>query len=143
MGQGTPRSRRRPVSARPYPPEATDEEKGLARKELLRGRESLKIIDLAEPPVAGPHRGDGEVVFRSGDFVCAAAGHNGARPRCARQGGTDRTEAKPGAQRMLLWRVGVGCVVLFGLLALRELALFEKQPLAAGPPREVQRPRHR
>ena len=111
------------VRFQPIPPEATDEERQLARKELLRGRESLKIIDLAEPPVAGPHRGDGEVVFRSGDFVSRLPAGS-ARGLDVRDKEELTALRRSRARDVLLWRVGVGCVVLFGLLALGELALF-------------------
>ena len=111
------------VRFQPIPPEATDEERQLARNELLRGRESLKIVDLADPPVAGPHRGDGEVVFSSGDFVSHMPAGS-AHGLDVRDKGELAALRRSRARDVLLWRVGVGCVVLFVILALSELALF-------------------
>jgi len=111
------------VRFQPIPPEATDEERQLARNELLRGRESLKIIDLADPPVAAPHHGDGDVVFRSGDFVSRIP-VGSARGLDVRDKEELAALRRSRARDVLLWRVGVGCVALFGLLALGELALF-------------------
>jgi hypothetical protein len=106
-----------------FPPEATDEERARARTELLRGRESLKIVDLADPPVAEPRRGDGEVVFRSGDFVSRLAAGS-ARGLDVRDKEELAALRRSQARDILLWRVGVACAALFGLLALCELALF-------------------
>ena len=111
------------VRFQPIPPEATDEERQLARNELLRGRESLKIVDLVETPVAGPHRGDGEVVFRSGEFVSRMPAGS-ARGLDVRDKEELAALRRGRARDVLLWRIGVACVVFIGLLALGELALF-------------------
>jgi hypothetical protein len=107
----------------PIPPEATDEERASARADLLRRRESLKIVDLASPPAAEARRGDGEIVFRSGDFL--------SRLPAESAGGLDvRDKAELAALRrgrardVALWRIGIGCVAFIGILALAELALF-------------------
>lgn len=111
------------VRFQPIPPEATDEERLRARTELLRASESKKVIDLTEPPLAEPRRGDGEVVFRSGDFVSRMPA-DAARGLDVRDKEELAALRRSRARDVVLWRVGVGCVVFFGLLAIGELALF-------------------
>lgn len=107
----------------PVPPEATDEERAGARGELLRRRESVKIIDLATPPVSEARHGDGEIVFRSGDFLSRVPAES-AGGLDVRDKGELAALRRGRARDIALWRIGVGCVAFFGLLALGELALF-------------------
>jgi hypothetical protein len=106
----------------PVPPGATDEERDRARDDLLRHRESRKIIDLGAPPTAEPRRGDGEIVFRSGDFLSRLPAEL-ARGLDVRDKEELAALRRARARDVILWRIGIGCVAFFGLLALGELAL--------------------
>jgi len=106
----------------PVPPGATDEERARARGDLLRHRESRNIIDLAAPPTAEPRRGDGEIVFRSGDFLSRLPAEL-ARGLDVRDKEELAALRRARARDVVLWRIGIGCVAFFGLLALGELAL--------------------
>jgi hypothetical protein len=78
---------------------------------------------LTSPPVAEARRGDGEIMFRSGEFASRVpAGSAGALD--VRDKGELAALRRGRARDIALWRLGVGCVALFGLLALGELALF-------------------
>jgi len=107
----------------PIPPEANDEEREHARTDLLKMVESRKIVDLASPPVAEALRGDGGIVFHCGDLLSRLPGESvGAIDVRDKEelAAIRRTRARD----VLLWRVGIACVALFGLLALGEAALF-------------------
>jgi hypothetical protein len=111
------------VVFRPIAPEATDEERTVAREELLRGLGGSKaVIDLLVPPAADPRHSDHEVVFRSGDFVSRLSA-----PAAAALDVRDKGElAALRASRkrdLVLWRVALGCAAALVLLAACELAL--------------------
>ena len=110
------------MGVQPVPPGAKDEERDRARDDLLRHRESRKIIDLAAPPTAEPRRGDGEVVFRSGDFLSRLPAEL-ARGLDVRDKEELAALRRARARDVVLWRIGIGCIAFFGLLALGELAL--------------------
>ncbi len=111
----------------PLLPEATDEERARAREELLRELGGSKtIIDLTEPVTADPARSDGELVFRSGDFVSQV-------PASAASALDVRDKAELAALRnarkrdVILWRVALGSVAALLLLAIGEVGLFAGQ----------------
>ena len=124
---GAPLGRRpgaRPVAFQPLAPEAADAEREEARTALLRSIGGSKtIIDLSAPPQAEASRSDRERIFRSGDFVSrlgAAAG-----PALDVRDRDDLTALRRAQRRdLLIWRVGVGCVLAFAAMALGEVALI-------------------
>ena len=108
---------------RPLAAEATEEERVATRDALLRSFESKHVIDLAEPPVASASDGDGEITFRAGTlsstFSAAEAEALDVRDKA------ELAALRRAHQRdVVLWRVGMGCVVAFGLLLVGELGLF-------------------
>lgn len=110
------------VLSTPLVAEATDEERARARDELIRAVGGSKtIIDLPTPPVADPAINDGEIVFRSGDFVsrlsAAAAAAVDVRDKVELQ-------ALRNAHRrdVILWRVVLGCAAALVLLGVLEIA---------------------
>lgn len=112
------------VLVRPLAPDATDEQRAQARDELIRAiGESRKVVDLESPITAEPAKSDGEVAFRSGDFVSRFAA-----PRTAALDVRDKGDlaALRGARKrdLLLWRVAFGCAAALLLLAVGEFALF-------------------
>lgn len=112
------------VLHRPLLPEAADDEKARVRDELLRAAgESKTIVDLAGPPVAASTAGDGELVFRCGEFESRFPAQVAAALDVR-----DKTElvsiARARRRDVYLWRTVLGCAVACVLLVVGELALF-------------------
>jgi hypothetical protein len=111
------------VLCRPCAPEATPEERSAVRDQLLRALGgSLHIIDLSGVPVPDADSGEGEVVFRSGDFVSRLPAGTAAALDVRDKGELARLRA---ARRrdVMLWRVMLGCAAAVVILALGQLAL--------------------
>jgi len=110
------------VLHRPLPPEATDEERARIRDELLKAAgESATIVELAGAPVA-VSGGDGELVFRCGEFESRFPAQIAAALDVR-----DKTElaaiARARRRDVLLWKTALGCAVACVLLLLGELGL--------------------
>jgi hypothetical protein len=108
---------------RPLAGEATDEERVATREALLRTFESKIIVDLPAAPTAHASDGDGEITFKAGDwtstFSAAEAAALDVRDKDELAG------LRRARQRdVLLWRVGIGCLAAFLLLAAGEVALI-------------------
>jgi len=112
------------IAYQPLAPEAPDEERDRARTALLRSLGGSKtIIDLSAPPQAEASRSDRERIFRSGDFVSRLPA--GAAPALDVRDRDDLTALRRAQRRdLLIWRVGVGCVLAFAAMALGEVALI-------------------
>lgn len=115
------------VAVRTLGPDATDEERGTVRAELIRGcGGSVQVIDLAAPPAAQPARGDGELGFKADDFTSLL-------PAAVAAALDVRDKAELAALRaarkrdVLLWRITLGCAAALGLLLLGEFALIGGQ----------------
>jgi hypothetical protein len=111
------------VMFQPLLPEASEEDRALARDELLRRLPSREIVDLVGPPQPEPALSDRETVFRCGSWVS----------RLPREAATaldmrDKDELlhlrRGRARALLLWHVLVGCLVAAGLMAVGEVALL-------------------
>lgn len=104
-------------------PEATPEERVLARDELLRAIGGSKVVvDLVDPPIPESSRSDDEVVFRSGTFV--------SRLPVAMSSALDvRDKDQLAALRraklrdLWMWRTAMAAAALFVFLALGELTM--------------------
>lgn len=113
------------VVFRSFEPETSDDERARLRDDVLRSLGGSKtVVDLLVPPAPEPSRGDGEVVFRSGDFTSRVPAAVGANLDVRDKGELAGLRA---ARRrdLTLWRVVLGCaaaLVLFGLLELALLA---------------------
>lgn len=107
----------------PVAPEASDAEREQVREQVLRSLGGSKtVIDLAAPLAADPSESDGELIFRSGDFVSrlSPAVSTALDVR-------DKAElaALRGARKrdVMLWRVALGSAAALLLLVVGELAL--------------------
>lgn len=112
------------VLCRPIEPEATDEDRARGRDELLRAvGESKTVIDVAAPLAPDPAKSDGEIVFRSGEFVSSLPSTT-----CSALDVRDKGElaAFRRARRrdVVLWQVMVGCAAALLLLVVGEFALL-------------------
>ena len=110
------------VLCHPFEPEATDEARARVRDELLQAiGGSGAVIDLTVPPAAQSSGNDGEIVFRSGDFISRL-------PAPAALDVRDKGELaalrRARARDVLFWRVALGCAAALLLLACGELALI-------------------
>jgi hypothetical protein len=111
------------ILARVLEPEATDDDRAKAREELIRALGGSKIvIDLPAPPTAEPTTTEGEIVFRSDDFVSrlptAVSGALDVRDK------GDLAALRNARKRdVMLWRVALGCMAALLLLGFGELAL--------------------
>lgn len=108
----------------PIAAEASEEEWARGRDAALRSCEgSRKVIELAAPLLPQPVGTDGELAFRSGDFVS----HLPA-PVAAALDVRDKGDLAVlrGARRrdVLLWRVALGCAAAILLLGVGEFALM-------------------
>lgn len=111
------------VLTRVLDPEATDEDRARIRTELIDALGgSRKVIDLPAPLAPEPARNDGEIVFRSGDFVSRL-------PTAALTAADVRDKADLAALRnarrrdVVLWRVTIGFAASLLLLGLGEFSL--------------------
>ena len=111
------------VSFQPLAAEATDEEKAAAREALIRSVGGAKaVVDPAGPPEAQSRRSDREIVFRSGELVsrlplqAAAAADVRDKEQLASIRRARRRDE-------VIWRIGIGCVASFVVMAVLELAL--------------------
>jgi hypothetical protein len=111
------------VIFQPLPPEAPEEERARVRGELLRRLPSKEIVDLAAAPVAESTSSDGEMAFRSGDFVSHFS-REAATALDMRDKGELLHLRRGRARAFLLWRVLVGCFIAAGLMAVGEFALL-------------------
>jgi hypothetical protein len=108
----------------PLAPGAAEGERAAIRTELLRSiGGSVGVVDLSAPPEVQGSRGGAEVVFRCGEFesrlpaaVAAALDVRDKADLAALR--------RANARDTLFWRVAACCVLLFGLLAVGEAALF-------------------
>lgn len=112
------------VRTRQLDPEATEEERMRLRSELIAsGGGSRKVIDIASPLSPEPARSDGEIVFRSGDFVSRL-------PTTVLTAADVRDKAELAARRsarkrdVILWRVALGLAASLLFLGLGEIALI-------------------
>jgi hypothetical protein len=111
------------VGFQPLAPEATEEQRTAAREALIRSAGGAKtVVDLVEAPAAQSRRSDREIVFRSGELVsrlpleaAAAADVRDKEQLASIRRGRRRDE--------VIWRVGIGCVAAFVVMAVLELAL--------------------
>jgi len=110
------------VLHRLVPAGATDEERVVARAELIKSAgEARTVLDIPSPPVALPSRTDREVAFTAGSFrpVIPAAVAAALDVR-------DKAElaalARARKRDVLLWRVATGSVIACLILALGEVA---------------------
>lgn len=112
------------VVFKPFLPEGTDEERAKTRDELLRSLGGSKVVvDLMVLPAPDPAGSDGDIVFRSGDFVSRLR-HEMAGAFDVRDKGELAALRAARKRDIMLWRVALGCaaaLVLFGIL---ELALI-------------------
>jgi hypothetical protein len=111
------------VLFRPVPAEATAEERGRIREELLHAMGGTKtVIDLAELPVAEPARNDRELGFRAGELVSRVSRATASSLDVRDKG--DLALLRNAQQRdVLLWRLAVGCAAALLVLGLGEVAL--------------------
>ncbi len=110
------------VLCKPFPPEATEEQRAQTREELIKEIGGSKtVIDLAAPPAADPALTDREVAFRSGDVVSTLPA-----AVVATLDVRDKVElaARRASRRrdLILWRVTVGLAAALVLLGAGELA---------------------
>ena len=111
------------VGFQPLAPEATEEQRTAAREALIRSAGGAKtVVDLVEAPAAQSRRSDREIVFRSGELVsrlpleaAAAADVRDKEQLASIRRGRRRDE--------VIWRVGIGCVAAFVVMAVLALAL--------------------
>ena len=111
------------VGFQPLAPEATEEQRTAAREALIRSAGGAKtVVDLVEAPAAQSRRSDREIVFRSGELVsrlpleaAAAADVRDKEQLASIRRGRRRDE--------VIWRVDIGCVAAFVVMAVLELAL--------------------
>jgi len=105
-------------------PEASDDDRALAREDLIRtGGGSRTVVDLAAPPVADPAVSDRETVFRSGDFVSRLPAAVTAALDVRDKG--DLAQLRAARRRdVILWRVALGCAAALVLFAASEFALI-------------------
>jgi hypothetical protein len=110
------------VRFRPLAADATEEERTLARDELLRAFGSKAILDLAGPPAAEASRSDQEIVFHCGELTSRlpAASADALDVRDKEELAQLRRER---TRSVLAWRALVACFAAAGLLALGELLL--------------------
>jgi hypothetical protein len=110
------------VRFRPVPAEATEEDRALARDELVRPFGNKAIVELAGPPAPEPAGGDGEFVFHCGDFTsrlpAAVADALDVRDKAELAG--LRRERTRG---ILAWRILACCFAAAGLLIAGEILL--------------------
>jgi len=111
------------VLTRILDPEATEEDRARIRTELVSAcGGSKQVIDLAAPLTPDPTKSDGEIVFRSGDFVSRLQ-----TPALAVADVRDKADlaALRNARRrdVLLWRVAIGFAASLLFLTLGEFAL--------------------
>jgi hypothetical protein len=111
------------VLSRVLDPDATDDDRARLRSELVAACGGSKhVIDLASPLAPEPARSDGEIVFRSGDFVSRL-------PTTVLAAADVRDKSELAALRaarkrsVVLWRVAVGCAASLLVLGLGEFAL--------------------
>ncbi len=111
------------VAFQSLPAEATDEDRARARNALFRALGDAKaVVELAEPPSAQSSRSDREIVFRSGETVSRM-------PAAAAAGLDVRDKVELAALRrarrrdVVIWRVAMGCVAAFVVMAACELLL--------------------
>jgi hypothetical protein len=111
------------VAFQPLAPEATEEQRTATREALIRSVGGAKaVVDLADAPEAQSRRSDREIVFRSGDLVsrlplqAAAAADVRDKEQLASIRRARRRDE-------VIWRVGIGCVAAFVVMAVLELAL--------------------
>lgn len=110
------------VAFRPLGTEATEDDRAREKLELLRQFESKAVVELTGPPVAEAGDADSDRVFVCGDFASRVSGETAAALDVR-----DKEELvlrrRAHSRDLLLWRVGMGCVAAFILLALCEVAL--------------------
>jgi hypothetical protein len=111
------------VLVRSLDPEANEDDRTRARTELIAAvGGSTKVLEVAAPLAPDPARRDGEIVFRSGEFVSRLSS-----TALATADVRDKTElaALRGARRrdVLLWRTTIGLAASLVVFGLGELAL--------------------
>ena len=105
-------------------PEATGEERALARAELIRAAgEAVTVLDAASPPVARPSRSDREAVFAAGELR-ATMDASVMAALDVRDKADMAALARARTRDVLLWRVAIGSVLACAILALGEVGLY-------------------
>jgi hypothetical protein len=112
------------VLHRPLKPDATEDERALARAEIIRAAgEARTIVDAPSPPVARAGRSEGELAFEAGSlrsrFPAGVAAALDVRDK-----GDLAALARARRRGVLVWRVALGAVAACALFALGELALL-------------------
>ena len=112
------------VLSRALDPAAPDEDRARVREALLHAMGGSKtVIDLAAWPVPEASRSDGEVGFRSGDFVSRQPKATAAALDVRDKG--ELALLRSARQRdVILWRVALGCAAALLVLGLGEVTLF-------------------
>jgi len=105
-------------------PGATEEERALARAELIRSAgEARTVVDAPSPPAAQPSRSDREVVFAAGELRSRIS--SGVAVALDVRDKADLAALARARRRdVLLWRVAIGAVIACAFLAAGELGLF-------------------
>ena len=112
------------VLHRTLPAGATDEERAQARAELIKAAGgSVKVVDVATPPVVQASRSDREVIFQAGELrsVLPAAI---ALALDVRDKADLAALARARKRDLLLWRVAIGSLAACLLFAAAELSLL-------------------
>jgi hypothetical protein len=112
------------VLHRTLAPGATEEERALARAELIKASGgSVKVVDVATAPVVQASRSDREVIFIAGELrsVLPAAV---ALALDVRDKADLASLARARKRDLLLWRVAMASVAACLLFAVAELSLF-------------------
>ena len=111
------------VIFQPIPLDTAEEDRARIRTELLRRLPSKEIVDLPTLPAAVAPPSDGEMVFRSGEFVS-----HFSREAATALDMRDKEQLlhlrRGRARAFLLWRVLVGCFIAAGVMAVGEFALL-------------------
>ncbi|MSU71488.1 MAG: hypothetical protein EXS43_03975 [Opitutus sp.] len=112
------------VLSRALDPTAPDEDRARVREALLHAMGGSKtVIDLAAWPVPEASRNDGEMGFRSGDFVSRQPKATAASLDVRDKG--ELALLRSARQRdVILWRVALGCAAALLVLGLGEVTLF-------------------
>jgi hypothetical protein len=105
-------------------PEATPEERALARTELIKAAgEARTVVDAPSPPVPQPSKSDREVAFAAGELRSKVDSGTMAALD-VRDRGDMAALARARKRDVILWRVAIGSVLACFLLLLGEAGLF-------------------